>query len=327
MKKIFYLLIIVIVQFGCSDNKDNSPQYVPDENLNIHIVGNGNNGILWYKNVPTFSTANIIYYSGFLNGLDVYIAGTVSTEGTYWKNGIPTTLSKPVGGIDSSADTIFVTGSDVYVGGWVGFTTNNYTPVLWKNNVPTILANSGGSADSVFVSGSDVYVAGHTYTNSNTKTTAILWKNGVPITLATWGNASSVFVSGSNVFVVYQDHNANIGKLWKNGVSTSLASPPYYYTPVGSDIYVNGSDVYISGYAYPSPTSSNPVPVLWKNNVPTILANGGVAHCVYVSGSDVYVGGVEYISGTKIGKIWKNGVGTTLPSDSDIYAEPRDIFK
>ena len=90
------------------------------------------------------------------------------------------------------ANSVFVSGSDVYVAGHYG----NYAKV-WKNGIATDLSDGTELAEarSVFVSGSDVYVAGNIFKQG------ILWKNGVPTNLlyegAEGATAYAVFVTSS----------------------------------------------------------------------------------------------------------------------------------
>ncbi|HTH57065.1 MAG TPA: hypothetical protein VL728_13540 [Cyclobacteriaceae bacterium] len=127
------------------------------------------NGVLIYTNSQP-SVANAIAVSG----TDVYLAGYLSegdashTKAVIWKNGIITELTS--GQVDAQANSIFVSGSDVHVGGHEG-----NVAMTWKNGSPTNLSDGSGSAEvkSIVVKEGDVYAAG--YEGSSPR----LWKNGV----------------------------------------------------------------------------------------------------------------------------------------------------
>ena len=68
----------------------------------------------------------------------------------YWVDGQEIKLSD--GTNNAKANSIFVSGSDVYIAG------SDNGAVYWKNNAEIRL--SGSNASSIFVSGNDVYVGG-----------------------------------------------------------------------------------------------------------------------------------------------------------------------
>ena len=102
---------------------------------------------------------------------NVYVAGSqwngTSYVATYWKNGTPVHLTD--GSKSTLANSIFVSGSDVYVAGEEYYVTSLAGTVakFWKNGVLTNLPadNQYNHANSIFVVGSDVYIAG--YENSS----------------------------------------------------------------------------------------------------------------------------------------------------------------
>lgn len=184
----------------------------------------------------------------FVSGTDVYVAGgshvyQMGVDSTYrfaryWKNGVPTELTKGLAGVSSLTGTtsyptttsIAASGSDVYVSGYEwGGTYGQTTAIYWKNGLVHFLTDSlsGSSANTVAVSGNDVYVGG--YANINRISYATIWKNGVASQLTTGTGGSSVmavFVSGSDVYAVgWENINGySIAKYWKNGVSTNLSN-------------------------------------------------------------------------------------------------------
>jgi hypothetical protein len=289
--------------------------------------------VQWYKGVPTFFPDNSSVSSGIRIGSDIYLVGTINRNAAYWKNGVPTTLSNPSGsspsnGYISGARSIHVLNNNIYIVGSAFFGPNTAKPVLWTNNNPTLISNNEGSASSVFKSGSNIYIAGYEEVpNTNNQQKAVLWVNGTPTTLTTNGFAKSVFVSGSNVYVAYLDNiNGAKGKIWKNGVSTSLTIPNGYYNTGISQVFVSGSDVYVSGDASKYNVWASNAPVFWKNNIPTVLSNSGVAHSIFVAGNDVYVSGHENIVGNSIPKIWKNSFDYSLPIGSRASSQASFVF-
>jgi hypothetical protein len=179
------------------------------------------------------------YVSGvYVSNNNVYVAGGSyfdNDHARYWVNGMPVDLGDGPGSTPSASNSdypnttsIYVSGSDVYVG---GFQATSWQPVAiyWKNGAPVFLSTdslSGSEATSVSVSGSDVYIAG--YQNINNYSRAMLWKNGTPTTLTggdTSSVATSVAVAGHDVYVsgyqwVVGGHY--IATYWHNGVPVNL---------------------------------------------------------------------------------------------------------
>lgn len=103
------------------------------------------------------SYPNAILGSIYVSGNNVYVAGTEyintlveNTMPTVWKNGVAQTLPTN-GAYTAMAYSIAVSGSDVYVAGYVVPNgSNDNVATLWKNGVATTLPN-GTSANSIFV--------------------------------------------------------------------------------------------------------------------------------------------------------------------------------
>ena len=150
--------------------------------------------------------------SVFVAGNDVYAAGNkYYSDAVIWKNGQMQELARPEGCIRTKAYSVFVAGSDVYVAGQAYYEDNPIDiprPVLWKNNVPTVLENNSGTAYSVFVSGSDVYAGGQ-------GRTASVWKNGVAASYAGRPLIRSVYVYDGKLYAIEE------GGLWIDGVKQS----------------------------------------------------------------------------------------------------------
>ena len=106
---------------------------------------------------------------------------------TLWKNGEAQRLGKEEG----KANSVFVSGGDVYVAGQEKNEDGRDLATLWKNGVAKRLSGEKSEATCVFVSGGDVYVAGNEVTVEGTYdedeedfnilyewSAAVLWKNG-----------------------------------------------------------------------------------------------------------------------------------------------------
>jgi len=103
---------------------------------------------------------------------------------------------------------------------------------------------------------------------------------------------------------------------WKNGEMTYLtdgAQRSYVFSVTAS-----GKDFYFAGGVEDG--NGRLIPVYWKNGTAVQLSDGSKQAQVYsiaVSGSDVYVGGFESTNGTLRAIIWKNGVGSVLPLQTE----------
>jgi hypothetical protein len=260
----------------------------------------------------------------FVSGSDVYAAG-YATGGSenkvvLWKNNTPSYLEVANGSSNGwdpylYANSVFVSGSDVYVAG-----KGSGGATIWKNTVATTLTptNSSGLANAVYVSGSDVYVVGE---NDGA---AVIWKNGVMSYLSQGSEAKSVFVSGGNVYVAGFINNVSTGKdmavVWKNNVVTVLSNSNTV-DAVANSVYISGSDVYVAGSV--KLNSGWYEATLWKNGVATVLTNSavqtGFANSVFVDGTDVYVAG-RYLNfqENKVRRfIWKNNTWLSISSRYD----------
>lgn len=166
----------------------------------------------------------------FVSGEDVYVGGT--SKGSIpalWKNGIRQKLDFPQGSIgDGDVNAIFVSNSDVYVAGYTRFpslilpTVPRWKPTLWKNGVPQILDEEGGTLYSIFVVGNDVYAAGSGNSGGP------VWKNGITMNYDNYDLLTlSIYVHDENVYKV------NGEGLWINGVKQSWGQSGY-----GSSVFV-----------------------------------------------------------------------------------------
>jgi hypothetical protein len=254
---------------------------------------------------------------------EVYMAGQVGTFAVFWKDGVLHKLTdgETGGGYGAYANSVYVSGNDIYVVGWDdnASTRSTRTAILWKNGVAQKLSDEPtyayASANSVYVSGNDVYVAG------SDDYGAILWKNGVAQRLPGGGSAPSVFVSGNDVYVAGSGWDASgnsVAIVWKNGVAQTLSSGAYSYA---NSVFVSGEDVYVAG------RKSGEGAILWKNGVAQTISSkaDSYANSVFVSGKDVYVA-VTIKDERAI--LWTNGVTQTLDMDvvSSLFVSGKDVY-
>jgi hypothetical protein len=259
----------------------------------VYIAGADINtgGPAYWKNGTTVDLPMTAGHNGgravsiFVSGTDVYAAGWDFINGgntlpRCWKNGTAVTVSLSTGNIGgqpvstATANSVFVSGSDLYLAGIQ--TASNGVTTYWKNGSPVTLTDGTTDCqpDHIFVSGSDVYVAGTDGTVSK------YWKNGVASILNTPNVYSAIptgiSVSGSDVYV--SGYYRNVAKYWKNGNMVDLTSTAYnpanneYATGIsisGPDIYISGNDM-SKGYGY------------WKNGVFTVLSGAGIVNGIFV---------------------------------------------
>ena len=255
----------------------------------------------------------------------VLVAGYSGTNGTkhvarYWVDGHETVLTN--GTNDAYANSIFVSGSDVYIAGTDAAPDTYGFPVYWQNNseVKLPIISASGTANSIYVSGGNIYVAG------NDSSKGVYWKNGSETILDnvtdSGSSASAVFVSGNDLYIAgTRGYNA---VYWKNGNIVCLTgySVPTQHVRVNG-ITVSNGNVYVVGYVN---YAASPFPYLnyWANGVATDLNTGydlsspnnnyGQVCAVCTSGNDLYIAGMVETTNQMINHavFWKNGVETVL---------------
>ena len=133
----------------------------------------------------------------------VYVAGGKGGAAIIWKDGVAQHLAGGAVKTGASANSVFVSGDDVYVAG--SYTSMGNMPMsycrIWINGENILPEGMDGgyaesSSHSVYVSGEDVYMVGSAVPHS-----AIFWKNGER-NLLTKGNNSYATTRAYSVFVV-----------------------------------------------------------------------------------------------------------------------------
>jgi hypothetical protein len=236
------------------------------------------------------------------------------------------------------ANSVFVSGDDVYVAGTCSPPLNDDFGVIWKNGKLDHGYVGGNKANSVFVVGDDVYVAGELgflhyclspeqkdesnaetlcYNKYKYRNFAVVWKNERDVQQRLndgecWAAAYSVVVADDDLYVVGAEQNStriNVATLWKNGeVKYRLSDGEH--NAEAMCVFVAGESVYAAGYEEKKKDSHTAI--LWQNGKVKYrlsdVAHDGKAYSVFVSGDDVYVAGYEENpKKIKIPVLWKNG--------------------
>ncbi len=238
----------------------------------------------------------------FTTGYNFYMAGTSGGKAVYWKNGVEVDLA-PSG----IAQAITLSGSDVYVGGYI-IDGQNIEATYWKNGQQIQLESAGIShVFGIALNGTDVYCVGDLFgPQGNGQDSVTYWVNGVRMHYSphSYGQATSIMFAGSEMYVggqVWDLSGNDTAVVWKNGVQY------WYGTPGG--IYALGltpTDTVAVG-------NLGTLPTYWTNKNFFQLASGGYGTSIAISGSDVYIGGDTLnIAGTNQAVFWKNNIMVPL---------------
>jgi hypothetical protein len=281
------LLLAPLVVTSCK--KDDSPVLPPPDLKGVYVVGYEHQAL----NEPTVAKI--------------------------WFNKVEIILSN--GQQDAKANSVFVSGNDVYVAGYDGGVAT-----IWKNSQPTVLSDlqSGSQANSVYVLGNDVYAAGFVNNNSGNNV-ATVWKNGVPMYLSNGVNhaqAFSVFVYGNDVYVAGFEMSGynRVATIWKNNQIQNLASNMEYTE--AKSVFVDGGDVYVAGFELLLYPLNGAYRKVWKNGLPfsiSISKIPGYATSLFVYDGIVYVAGTDF-GGIDNAKVWTSNNQEIDLSDEWNYA-------
>ncbi len=208
----------------------------------------------------------------------------------------------------------------------VGYEQNSTGPYLGKYWVDTALTTISVSGSDVIlfdveVVGTDVYLFGEVEPQAGARKMSI-WKNGTILYDNVSVNNFSPFrktmvVNGTDIYLCGESFSTSAptqrASIWKNGVVTNLPQNLSY--SYASNIFVEGSNVYVLGRDYSSTQESI---VVWKNGMREVLTECEQGQAIFAVGSDVYVAGNDINSKPAY---WKNGVKTLLPIPSTSEAE------
>ncbi len=252
----------------------------------------------------------------------LHIVGREDYIATYWHAGNVYRLGKSQ--VSSDANSLFISGNDVYIVGYEMSLTGKYTAMLWKNNLPNSLTdgNEDAMANGVAVVNSDVYVVGQRKLPNNDNWIATLWKNGEPISLSdpttTNANAYDIAVVGTDVYVIGESRIlsdlSSKHVYWKNGELSYLSN-----NEVGSgnqSITSSGNQVYMMWCgAYNSFGDSR---VYYKDLVGsakllTDSPDDTRGEDIKVNGTDIYIAGwISNAQKNLQAAYWKNGNQTLV---------------
>ncbi|MCL1908244.1 MAG: hypothetical protein FWG12_02605 [Holophagaceae bacterium] len=193
---------------------------------------------------------SIVGNSVYVANGDVYVAGAKfdpnqnMNSATVRKNGEIQFLGVENGDhhiASSTANSIFVSGENVYVVGNFNHISNHNYGALWINGTGHRITGSySQEGNSIFVYGNDCYVAGEVRnppTMSLGSSYATLWKNPEKPqyldSYSEWARANSIFVSDNDVYVVGEEmgeeytrsnefRGRTSARLWKNGEMQEL---------------------------------------------------------------------------------------------------------
>jgi hypothetical protein len=215
---------------------------------------------------------------------NIYVSGTLlrnsfgnlTPDGAvYWKNGAQVNLTNhgPLDG--SNAAGLAVSGSDVYVAGFIVMATpGNYdTAAIWENGVfvQNLYTVEGNVFYSIVFNGSDMYVAGES---------GGYLKNGTVVLLPQAFMVTGLAFSGQNIYAIGSASTSPpsggfVPAYWKNG-QLVMRFDKAVVTIVNA-IAATGNDVYIVGSIFPSVGSvlTQGNAVYWKNGVQDTLATTG----------------------------------------------------
>jgi Carboxypeptidase regulatory-like domain len=324
----------------------------------VYIAGGiDNNAVLWKDGVPTFLTnlpASNVKYAYAVRTLvynnDVYVLGSeqdstingwVSTI-KLWKNGVATNITN--GTTDAEAYGLDVYNGDIYVCGEER-TGNTMIPKLWKNGVVTNLPKDTfdyAAPTNIKVVNGDIYISGAATrsTNGNNVQTsrAFYWKNGVFNFLSpassTYARADGLFINNSDLYFIGVESligQAGTNVYWKNGIKTTLAFVAPYTSTDSYSIFVDNTDVYVSGSSlHQSQSAFYENATYWKNNISNFLTNyntnGNTSflYDVFVKNNIIYTVGESYASNNGLTKplYFQNNVAVPLTG----YTNTQDAY-
>ena len=241
-------------------NDDASAESIFVSGNTQYVAGSVNDSARLWTNSASQTLNSAVSYARSVTvaNSNVYVAGERNFGAALWTNGTPQSL----GGRE--ANSVYVSGSDVYVGG----TNNQDGAVIWKNGTVLHTLPGGYTVLSLYVSGNDVWACGFDG-DWEWGGSARLWKNGVRQSLNNIGNAESqacsIAVLGNDVYVAGYNENPQgkyVAKLWKNGTAQNLSDG--IYNAAALSVFVFRNDVYVTGYE--NDAQGKAQATIWKNS-------------------------------------------------------------
>jgi hypothetical protein len=321
-----------------SDGLSNGKNFVYAAVVNgpdIYVAGFDGVYAVYWKNgtevVMTDGTKAAVANSICVYNNDVYCAGYDGSNATYWKNGTEVVLTN---GLPARASGIAVNANNVYVSGFMTTTKGlDFTyAALWYNGGLSNMAQDTthpSFANSVAIDGNFPVVTGMaTGVHNNNVTQGFLhsWLGLIDYLTDqnTYSNATSICNGpfGGTYSAGYIIENGNVRpQVWAGDlpIITNYFGYPAYAYGIAAD---STNEIYFAGTTIVP--GKKAIAELWKGAgaAGTDLTDGtnpAGAYGVAVHGADVYVVGFEYQAnggGYGAPKIWKNGVGSTIPANN-----------
>lgn len=210
---------------------------------------------VYWKNGELIKLSNVNSQANavFVNGNDLYFAGSFNNKAAYWKNGTVQELNTR--GNSSIANDIFVGNSRVYIVGREVFGGKSIG-VLWIDGQPNYLSESSRNVElyGIGVLNGDVYVAGaenHPDANQANVYFSRFWKNGQAEWLTDGPGhslARALKVYNGQVYIAYDE----VKSFENNKISIKKGSERiqiFEGKPSRANaITVKGEDTYVAGY-------------------------------------------------------------------------------
>jgi hypothetical protein len=141
------------------------------------------------------------------------------SAGGYYKNGVWVSLPIPVGSQGNSSTCIFVSGSDIYIGGYVINSSDIYVPGYWLNGIWTSLPvpdGESGKVNAILISGNNIYAGGWIISPPGIQV-AGYWQNGIWVApqdqfgsyYGMDGEINSLFIFDNNLYVAGSSGSEN----------------------------------------------------------------------------------------------------------------------
>jgi hypothetical protein len=293
----------------------------------VYVAGSiGNAAVSWKNGKATLYEVN---YQGVPSS-DTYVAsGIFFADSTYYA------------AVDQQVMDNYVVKEDFYE-------VTQSSGASEQKNVYDLLM--GPTLNSIFVSGTDVYLAGAGLQSTGEGASSSIvyefasyYKNGnehflpqapnlSPVLDFVYGQATGIAVSGNEVYVSgwglpgarnsYINDNAPYPIYWKNDSVVVLQGSGVGISGKATSICLQGSDVYISGYANMNDEFDNAI--YWKNGTMTVLGDqSSLGKSIGVSpAGDVYVAGDQIDNNYNYtAVVWKNGAATSLGTAGNSAAD------
>lgn len=269
---------------------------------------------------------------------NLYVVGTETESDNsmkikYWLNGKDQNIN-PGTTNETRATTVFVSGSDVYIGGMEN-DGGNWVARIWKNGSKSNLDGRWSRVFSILVDGNDVYTVGSAGIGNPTP---VLWKNSSVVNLVENGNTSVIggarwiFKYNGEIYIVASGWKGNKVRLmiWKYKQLGTLSMDQEMEVPMDEigDVYMTHDGNYI--IVGDEKDGSGSHPVLWDTKTKKTLSPSGLGsgvsttiaylNSVFVENGKIYVAGdgSKTSGGGTVGIIWKNGTPSRISNKSNL---------